>query len=490
MAPHGLITELRGAGYEVVGIIEQKSDQVPMFRVMDLFDLGSYTEYRYKPWYRSLFTDCFAHYYKNISRVSVAQSPKHAFFRKPNYFEPSYYAYDEVANRFFLHASRLDQLLQHTGAEAVWFSRAPHLGLDNLMLEIAQRKGLQTLVFQQTIIPDKFFYGRATAELFAHARRCALAFEPYRVSDERDLDLFYMKARRDPDRERKYKLFRSIRKRRFRFTAAWRLHAFLLAHNRRLLAALFYYLFHRSRKKLLDQMRNRERAREFGRNASDQLTLATLPSRLVYFPLHLEPEATTSEFGGAYKDQINAIEAMSAALPEDWVLVLKENPKQTFFYRSPEFHARIEANPRIQWAAPTEDSLALIERCQFVATITGTAGYEAIVRGKPVVHFGDAWYASVSGAFDFASMPRPEQVAAFTIERSQLRRDLENLLSHAADGVIYSQFQAVSKLSPAQSVQTAVRSLTAIDRLLHGTEPTGKVGMTPAQNQGIAAGAS
>lgn len=489
MAPHGLIAELQAGGYDIVGIIEQKSDQVPMFRVMDLFDLGDYDEYRYRPWYRSLFTDCFAHYYKNISRVSVAQTPKHAFFRKPNYFEPSYYAYDEVANRFFLHASRLDQLLEHTGADAVWFSRAPHLGLDNLMFEIARRKGLQTLVVQQTIIPDKFFYGRDTSELFAHAQASALAFEPYRVSNERDLDLFYMKARRDRDRERNYKLFRAIRKRRFKFTAAWRLHTLLVKRNRLLAAALFYYLFHRSRRKLLDQIRNRERVRQFSEQPTGQLTVATLPARFVYFPLHLEPEATTSEFGGAYKDQIDAIEAMSAALPENWILVLKENPKQTFFYRSPEFHARIAANPHIQWAAPTENSIALIERCRFVATITGTAGYEAIARGKPVVHFGNAWYASITGAFEFESMPSPDQVAEFTIPRGQLRQDIEALLSHAADGVIYSQFQAISKRSPKQNVQMAVRSLMAIDQLLHGGNDACVGGATEASGH-VSTGAS
>ena len=38
-----------------------------------------------------------------------------------------------------------------------------------------------------------------------------------------------------------------------------------------------------------------------------------------------------------------------------------------------------------------ETNLKLIDKCKAVATITGTSGWEALIRGKPVLHFGYPW---------------------------------------------------------------------------------------------------
>jgi hypothetical protein len=45
-------------------------------------------------------------------------------------------------------------------------------------------------------------------------------------------------------------------------------------------------------------------------------------------------------------------------------------------------------------------SLQLIDKSEAVATVTGTAGWEAIVRDTPALAFGDAWYSVCQGVYD------------------------------------------------------------------------------------------
>jgi len=46
----------------------------------------------------------------------------------------------------------------------------------------------------------------------------------------------------------------------------------------------------------------------------------------------------------------------------------------------------------------------LIERCKAIATITGTAGWEALFKGKPAVVFGHAFYRDAPGVIAVESV--------------------------------------------------------------------------------------
>lgn len=134
----------------------------------------------------------------------------------------------------------------------------------------------------------------------------------------------------------------------------------------------------------------------------DYLKVATKPDvskKFVYVPLNYQPEATTCPLGDAYVDQILMIETLAAALPTGWALYVKEHPVQWlsrgFNYvgsRYQGFYEMIAAIPNV-FVLPIEtNSLRLIDVCQAVATVTGTAGWEATLRGKPALVFGHPWY--------------------------------------------------------------------------------------------------
>lgn len=123
--------------------------------------------------------------------------------------------------------------------------------------------------------------------------------------------------------------------------------------------------------------------------------------KFVYFPLHYQPELTTSLLGGEYVDQIIALERLRRLLPDDWTIVAKENPIQSHHSRGVLFFERLRRIPNLVYLDKRADTFDLIERCEFLATISGTAGIEALSFGKRVLIFGNAPYQSFPGVVKY-----------------------------------------------------------------------------------------
>lgn len=121
----------------------------------------------------------------------------------------------------------------------------------------------------------------------------------------------------------------------------------------------------------------------------------------IYFPLHLQPELTTSFMGQTYTDQCLAISALMAVLKSQgraFTIYVKENPKQSFDQR--QFLHLLQSDDVIM-IDRTVPSNRLIEECDIVATIAGTAGWEAVKSGKPALIFGTTWYENAPGVIVF-----------------------------------------------------------------------------------------
>lgn len=126
----------------------------------------------------------------------------------------------------------------------------------------------------------------------------------------------------------------------------------------------------------------------------------------VYFPLHYQPERTTLPEGGVYHDQFLVLSVLSAALPSHWRIYVKEHPAQFAANRSGHLgrllrtYGDILAYPNIDLVSLETSSFDLIDNARAVATVTGTAGWEALVRGKPVLLFGNSWYRTCNGVLE------------------------------------------------------------------------------------------
>ena len=153
--------------------------------------------------------------------------------------------------------------------------------------------------------------------------------------------------------------------------------------------------------------------------------------KFVYFPLHLQPEMTTDTLGGIYYDQLLAIEKLRKILPDDWFIYVKENPKQTAYMRGLKFFERLSQIKNVRLLNKEVNTYDIMKNCQFVSTITGTAGWEAITGGKSVLVFGLAWYRYLSGVSIYRDGMTLEKILGNSINKATLEKEVY-ALKHTA----------------------------------------------------------
>lgn len=152
-----------------------------------------------------------------------------------------------------------------------------------------------------------------------------------------------------------------------------------------------------------------------------------LNKKFIYFPLHYQPEITSDPFGDIYSDQILAIEKLSLLLPQDWHIYVKENPVQDIQSRGFRFFDRLNSIKNATLVSHQIDTLELIKHCQIVATLTGTAGFEAIKGKKPVITFGRAWYRNFDGVFEYNPNLNLENIAKYQIDVKKISQSISDL---------------------------------------------------------------
>lgn len=136
----------------------------------------------------------------------------------------------------------------------------------------------------------------------------------------------------------------------------------------------------------------------------------------VYFPLHFEPERTTSPDGRVYYDQLRAIIEVRVRLPSSVLLVVKEHPSQLyrnmkgFRGRVVEFYELLNGIDGVLLVAESISSLDLIRRSSAVVTITGTAALEAAALGKPAFALGEAWFSDAPQVLKASELCRLDKV--------------------------------------------------------------------------------
>ena len=160
-----------------------------------------------------------------------------------------------------------------------------------------------------------------------------------------------------------------------------------------------------------------------------------LSSEYLFFPLHFQPERSTDPEGMLFSNQLIVLELLRHSLPANIKIYIKEHPRQfdplipdlrKLHTRSESFYTKIINLPNTFLIDIDTDSNLLINSSKIVATITGSAGWEAMLRGKPAFIFGRPWYSSCKSCFIINE--KLDIINAInTIENQNFEQNIENV---------------------------------------------------------------
>ena len=168
-----------------------------------------------------------------------------------------------------------------------------------------------------------------------------------------------------------------------------------------------------------------------------------LPKNYIYLPLHFQAEATTIGLGSEYLNQADMIEKIHNKLPKGFKIILKEHPAQNIdnTLRSDFFYKRINNLPNVYFTNVNDNTFNLIKNSKIVATITGTAGWEALKFQKPVITFGLAWYNCLNYVSRWNDKININKIANTKFNINNLKKSLIELTKKMPDGMDNVEYQ-------------------------------------------------
>ncbi|HUO56393.1 MAG TPA: hypothetical protein VMU27_03100 [Candidatus Paceibacterota bacterium] len=283
--------------------------------------------------------------------------------------------------------------------DAIVFLEIPHEIYSFVLFALSKHRGIRTLMFENTITYDRLS-----------------AYEDYRIGDTKILDGHRHGFKRieglealSPDvREEFERTAKKDEPPQFTdaFYAGYRGLKYRYAQVRAVIrfvrdGSIWERLFNRVGNLFKESLTSEHRRCE---------QPADLSKSYVYLGLHSQPERTTSPQGGVYVDQILLAQTIAAALPDGWLLYIKEHPAQWALsqrkytaYRYRGYYEEIARIPRTRLVPITTNTFALMRSAKAVATVTGTVGWEAVVRSIPALIFGYAWYRYCDGVLRITS---------------------------------------------------------------------------------------
>ncbi|WP_417685382.1 hypothetical protein [Pseudidiomarina gelatinasegens] len=153
----------------------------------------------------------------------------------------------------------------------------------------------------------------------------------------------------------------------------------------------------------------------------------------VLVALHYQPEETTCPTGGAYSEQRQIVKLLNSLLPENFIIAVKEHYSQFLDSqegeagRTPHYYSDLASiSKRVKLISTDADPFVLIDNAEAVITVSGTIGWEAVVRGKQSLVFGRAWYEDMPGTHKVKSK-KDVQAALDIILSSSSPSNMEQL---------------------------------------------------------------
>ncbi|MDB4272748.1 hypothetical protein N9873_00775 [Akkermansiaceae bacterium] len=321
-------------------------------------------------------------------------------------------------NLFHLYYQYFTKILKDGKVDTVIYFTAPHAGADFLLYCAAKRLGIEVLLTLQSPIPNRFFCVRDIKD-FGTFDTTPETGEPIELTIPKTYKKKHFYMSKVPNKR------------------GWLLSRFFRD---------IWWSFGMGRQPInfggvIQKQGGRIRYTSlFKKNAEASVDFER---KYVYFPLQLQPELTTSVLGNEFSDQLLALERLSAIIPDDWHIYAKENPKQGFQQRDTFFFERFKRIPNCHYLNTSIDTYELLENCQFVASITGTACWESVSGGKPALIFGNVWFKKLPGVISWRPDLSLAEITDTPIDHEDLERAYSDTMSKTSLGLVDIAYKTI-----------------------------------------------
>lgn len=158
--------------------------------------------------------------------------------------------------------------------------------------------------------------------------------------------------------------------------------------------------------------------------------------KVLLFPLQMQPEFNLDVWGRQYRKQDEVVKKIAHFLPNDWVLIIKPNPK-SFLELTEEMIDNLELNN--VFALPHDSTMPdALKHTDAIITATGTVAIEASVRKKHVfslVKTDFIGFSYVHDLSDIREIAKIDRLIAF--KEGEENQDIIDFLYRTSfDGVI------------------------------------------------------
>jgi hypothetical protein len=373
-------------------------------------------------------------------------------------------SYDDRKDLFNRHCRYWNYILDFHQIDAIVHENLGQEGYDYIALQLARAKGIPTLVFNIT--------GQLPRVLFVQEDEMGLG----------NLDLgFTLKQRIKPEITNEDPLFirRSMSSIKSSPDAGLRSRSTVTEYKTSpfvswlfdrsihksgvgpvsgvtMLGTKFFRFLKSPQRSLRTLLRTQELIRHTRRSQREELENVVQPrlSRsYVYFPLHFQPETSSSIKAKSFYRLREAVAFLAAALPEDWSLVVKEHPHQfrRLLKREPGFFAQIAAISKVQLVHHATDNEALVRGARAVACVSHSSiTANAALRGIPVISLGESHFREAPNYYCVGSSVELRNIVEL-IQNTQLSSSTTNhdsfimrLESSTFEGEFGEQFEDVS----------------------------------------------
>lgn len=118
---------------------------------------------------------------------------------------------------------------------------------------------------------------------------------------------------------------------------------------------------------------------------------ADFSKKYFVYPMHFQPESSTSVNAMFYANQVETIQNLAFSLPLGTELYVKDHPNGIGFLSKQDYD-RILNMPNVRYISPLTKNDLLLKNSLGVVTLTSTMGYEALLMKKPVLTVGRVFY--------------------------------------------------------------------------------------------------